>query len=503
MYSIFPHNFMTMKASNSIKDFSCSNLKYSSLGQSVRNHVPIQQILNVRKLLDLPKRTSNEITLNKTHSCSEELVQKYVMSWLGQKEICGKYWVHDTHVKPIFLGNDLKPDICVSTESLFPYGEVCVSFFIEVKAGDANIKSNEYIGQATAYCIRLLELSAPEARLSASCVVTNLTEAVIVKVKRSENGDWVYQKCILNAELAFYTMFSADSVLHGSIGRTLPITINRYEINLIKYLGSGGTGVVYETHNNYAVKFFIHSESARKFKEKHILDKLNLKKNPSVCLQQVIDSDYDSDTPIIWPALLLTPVGKPIRPLENITFTLECSFFCIFETLRHAHSKGIIHNDIRPENIVRLEQNEWLLIDWAAAWELSEKTCESEKTKQEYYGCVTYASDLVLTQLAACPVQEDGSYEYVIDCPSILTDIISLFRTMYVFTNRISNHELNELMILRGDNKFTDIISWWGNHLSQNAQDVERLLMESYEKNPDGIYDTAIEMAWKLFPKII
>lgn len=94
--------------------------------------------------------------------------------------------MHNTLTNSSFLGDDLKPDFCVSTNSQKPYREVCVAFFIDVKSGNVSPKANENIGQAAAYCIRMLEISVPEVRFSASCQVTNLSQAVIVKVTRGK-----------------------------------------------------------------------------------------------------------------------------------------------------------------------------------------------------------------------------------------------------------------------------------------------------------------------------
>jgi serine/threonine protein kinase len=159
----------------------------------------------------------------------------------------------------------------------------------------------------------------------------------------------------------------------------------------------GASGIVYETNQKYAAKFFTDASSNLKSKEKHIIDTLNSNKptGSDVLLQQVVDSDDE----IYWPALLLKPVGAALTLRSCYTFKREDSFFSVLETLKHAHSYGIIHNDIRPENIVIVEGNKWLLIDWAASWELK---LLDEVVKREYYGCVTYASDLVLTQLAEC-----------------------------------------------------------------------------------------------------
>lgn len=483
-----------------MEGLSLSQLKYCSLGQKVKTQVSIEELLplsasNESHELPLSPTTNTGIKINRKHEYDENNVQEFMSSWLCNTKICGKYWVHDMHDTLTFL-DGLKPDYFVSTENKIPYGEAHVAFFIDVKHGKVNPATDTNIGQAAAYCIKLLEISAPARRHSASCLVTNMYNAAVVTIKRDGNGGWIFRKAVLDAELALYTMFNADSVIHGTTGRTIPVMINNQAITLVKYLGSGATGVVYETEQKYAVKFFINASKDLKEKEKHILETLFNDKPKNVLLQQVIDSDEKK----FWPALLLKPVGKAISPRYNFSFRREYSFFSILETLKYAHSRGIIHNDIRPENIIAVEEHKWLLIDWAASWDLN--TCTN---RAAYCGCVTYASDSVLSQLAESheSALEEDCNEYLIDCPSILSDLISLFRTMYVFTCRISNDDLNELMNLRANHKFTDIITWWAQHLSQTAKDAESLLTDAFNANPQGIHAVAAELAMKILPERI
>ena len=322
----------------------------------------IDDFFPLSTMMDLPESTSPDIEICKEHECAETTVtvQQCTNTWLCNKKICEKYYVHDTHKKSTFLGDEFKPDFMVSTEKDFPYGEFYVSFVIDVKSGTNRPRTAENVGQAAVYCTRLLELSAPQRR-HASCLVANLYEAVIVRVERGgERGKWIYRKVVLDAKTAIFTMFNADRVTLGCIRRTIPVKINNQEMMLKKYLGSGASGIVYETNQKYAVKFF-YKNKGLKSKEKHIIDTLNLNKptGSNVLLQQVIESD----DVVFWPALLLKPVGTVFSPKSNFTSNLEDSFFSVLETLKYAHRQGIIHNDIRPENIVVAEGGE-MAIYW-------------------------------------------------------------------------------------------------------------------------------------------
>jgi hypothetical protein len=130
-----------------------------------------------------------------------------------------------------------------------------------------------------------------------------------------------------------------------------------------------------------------------------------------------------------------------------------------------------------------------MLIDWASAWDWDMNIKKNKEEKLDYYGCVSYASDVVLSELAQCESNlETHGYQYKISSPSELSDLISLFRTFHVFTSRISSQEINNLLELRAQYNFVEIINWWKQHLSQNAIEAEKTLAETFKINPQGIY---------------
>jgi hypothetical protein len=63
----------------------------------------------------------------------------------------------------------------------------------------ANLDTNEFVGQAASYLIRLLESSSPNSKYWAICCITNLVSSVIVKVSRTKDKTqpWVFQKSLL------------------------------------------------------------------------------------------------------------------------------------------------------------------------------------------------------------------------------------------------------------------------------------------------------------------
>ena len=82
-----------MSSSSKIADFSCSQLKHASLGKSIPNALPVQNIVKPVKMSDLPQVNSTEIVIGQRHNCKENIVQDLINSWLGGKESIG-YMIH-------------------------------------------------------------------------------------------------------------------------------------------------------------------------------------------------------------------------------------------------------------------------------------------------------------------------------------------------------------------------------------------------------------------------
>ena len=194
---------------------------------------------------------------------------------------------------------------------------------------------------------------------------------------------------------------------------------------LVKYLWSGASGVVYETEQNYAVKFF-HNPSA----EIHTINFLNEKNPTDVLLQQVVDSTYASELVLIQ----LADCKESVHENESYMYVIDSP--CIL-----------------------------LLSDLISVF------------RTMYVFTYVIYSPCILSDLISV-FRTMYMFTYVIYSPCILSDLVSVFRTMYMFTFRISNRELDGLMGLRANGEFIEIIAWWKMHLSKQAQDAETRLVD-------------------------
>jgi serine/threonine protein kinase len=147
-------------------------------------------------------------------------------------------------------------------------------------------------------------------------------------------------------------------------------TISHYEI--LDKLGEGGMGVVYKAHDTkldrlVAMKFLPHhltlneAEQARFLQEARAASALN---HPNVCTIYDIKEENNQQFIVMEFVDGTTMKQKvPIRKLQDaLTFAVQ-----IGEALREAHGKGIVHRDIKCENIMVNSKNHVKVMDFGLA----------------------------------------------------------------------------------------------------------------------------------------
>jgi serine/threonine-protein kinase len=143
---------------------------------------------------------------------------------------------------------------------------------------------------------------------------------------------------------------------------------------IIKKLGEGGMGVVYKGHdeklNRYvAIKMLPHqrtyseNERARFLQEARAASSIS---HPNVCiiydLQEWNDEEFILMEYVKGKTLGALIRESPIKIDEAISYALQ-----VCEALKEAHGKGIIHRDIKSENIMVTERNQIKVMDFGLA----------------------------------------------------------------------------------------------------------------------------------------
>ena len=147
-------------------------------------------------------------------------------------------------------------------------------------------------------------------------------------------------------------------------------TISHYKI--IEKLGEGGMGVVYKAHDTkldrlVAMKFLPHhltaneAEKARFLQEAKAASALN---HPNVCTIYDINEENDQQFIVMEFVDGTTIKHKlPIKKLQDaLTYAVQ-----IGEALHEAHSKGIVHRDVKAENIMVNSKDQIKVMDFGLA----------------------------------------------------------------------------------------------------------------------------------------
>jgi serine/threonine protein kinase/Tfp pilus assembly protein PilF len=147
-------------------------------------------------------------------------------------------------------------------------------------------------------------------------------------------------------------------------------TISHYKI--LDKLGEGGMGVVYKAHDtkldrDVALKFLPHhlsandAEKARFLQEAKAAAALN---HPNVC--SVIDIQEADGEQFIIMEYVEGPTLRQKLPVPKIEDVIRYAIQ-IGEALQAAHSKGIVHRDIKSENIMLTAEGRIKVMDFGLA----------------------------------------------------------------------------------------------------------------------------------------
>lgn len=254
---------------------------------------------------------------------------------------------------------------------------------------------------------------------------------------------------------------------------------DRYEI--IELIGSGGMANVYKAlcHrlNRYdAVKIMrdetaANTELRRRFRAES--QAVAMLSHPNIV--SVYDVSHNDDVEYIVMELIDGITLKQylqkksvLDPAEVLDFTIQTA-----KALEHAHSKGIIHRDIKPQNIMLLKDGMIKVADFGIA--SLENTVE--ENNDETVGSVHYIA----------PEQARG------EAPDARSDIYSLGIVMYeMLTGRlpyVGNSDVEVAVKHMNTDPVTprDIVP-------SIPEELERICLKAMNSNIDERYQTASEM---------
>ncbi len=173
--------------------------------------------------------------------------------------------------------------------------------------------------------------------------------------------------------------------MENYIGTTLN---DRYEI--IELIGSGGMAHVYkaidtETDMTVAIKilkdeFLENSEIRRRFSNESKAIALLNHKN----IVKIYDVSNDDELQYIVMELIDGITLKDYIKQEKVIGWKQAVYFAsqILRGLQHAHDKGIVHRDIKPQNIMLLENGEIKITDFGIARFIGSETNTIQNSKR-------------------------------------------------------------------------------------------------------------------------
>ncbi|HPJ75284.1 MAG TPA: Stk1 family PASTA domain-containing Ser/Thr kinase [Clostridia bacterium] len=254
---------------------------------------------------------------------------------------------------------------------------------------------------------------------------------------------------------------------------------NRYE--LLSRMGTGGMAYVYKAKD----KALNRTVAVKTLKDEYAQDKDFIKRFKDEALSvaklshenivNVYDVGYDNNLNYIVMECVegttLSSYMESIGPLE-IKETIDISLQ-IFAALEHAHTNGIIHRDIKPQNILISKNGKIKVTDFGIAKAINAQTLT---TDNKTFGSVHYIS----------PEQAKGGFL------SSSTDLYSTGIVMYeMLTGKVPFDADTPIAIVM-------------KHLQDNPtppieiredipEELNRIILKSIQKKPSDRYETAAD----------
>ncbi len=255
-------------------------------------------------------------------------------------------------------------------------------------------------------------------------------------------------------------------------------------------IGSGGMGIVWKgfdltLHRPVAIKalhprFLSQLQVVRRFQMEALI--IGALRHPNIVqVYEVVDDD--KSPMIIMEYVEGHQLDHVIRDTGAAMEQLVGYLITICDALGFAHSRGILHRDIKPGNIMITSEGHPKIMDFGIAKRLLETDfqLDTEKTTEGMIlGSPSFMS----------PEQASGGQQNL----DTRADIYSLGGTIY--------HALTGKAPIRGESAIEAIdavLNWQPpppSHLNQSLPiELDSICMKALEKNPDNRYQSAREMS--------
>jgi serine/threonine-protein kinase len=169
-------------------------------------------------------------------------------------------------------------------------------------------------------------------------------------------------------------------------------------------------------------------------------------------------------------------------------------FIAVCNTIAYAHSRGVLHRDLKPQNIMLGKYGETLVVDWglAKSFERSEEArATGEETvrpaSQQQEGHETRPGDVKGTPAYMSPEQASGR----IDQMGPGSDIFALGATLYAILTGVAPYRGNNAVSIAGRAEFMSPRQVKP-HVSPG---LEAICLKAMALRPEGRYATAKELA--------
>jgi len=197
------------------------------------------------------------------------------------------------------------------------------------------------------------------------------------------SGEWwrrqSLQRALRRAKLAEDEAIQRAATMEGSLNPSLAVSLNGYRI--LRELGKGGMATVYEVEREgearpLALKLLHREISENADALKRVRREVKVWREllhpgivPLLDFGEVNGRYYFVMDKICGETLLKRLKGSRIRPSEAIRY-----MDAMLDAVAYAHGKGVIHRDIKPDNIMLREDGRLQVLDFGISRSMDQKT---------------------------------------------------------------------------------------------------------------------------------